>query len=164
MSDFIERLPKTNAATSLEVYRAIIYDRESNGLLMVKRSIKDTYLPGYYEFPGGKVDPGEDGITTLRREIEEETGLIIEPLAESVQQSEIYVERKPIVSGFHKGLEHVSYFIVSRVVSGEFMLSHEHDDYVWDHVTQAPTRGPVVRNCSTALEKFQNLWALSNTK
>ena len=33
----------------------------------------------YYKFPGGGMEPGEDQLETLRREVEEETGIRIRP-------------------------------------------------------------------------------------
>lgn len=35
-------------------------------------------LTGYWEFPGGKVEPGEDSLTTVVREIQEELNVNIE--------------------------------------------------------------------------------------
>ncbi|GAA0531975.1 hypothetical protein GCM10011581_16420 [Saccharopolyspora subtropica] len=45
-------------------------------VLLVRRSAGDS-RGGEWEFPGGKVDPGEDLDTALRREVAEETGLDI---------------------------------------------------------------------------------------
>lgn len=36
------------------------------------------FLPGFWVFPGGACDPGEDHETAARREVEEETGLCLE--------------------------------------------------------------------------------------
>lgn len=46
--------------------------------LIVKRSFNETFLPGYYELPGGKVDFGEDPSDALKREIREEVNLNVE--------------------------------------------------------------------------------------
>jgi len=147
----------------IEVYRGIIYDEPSNRVLLMQRSRRDAYKPGYYEFPGGKVDPGEDGLTALRREIQEETGLFIEPLAGSMKQSEIYVDERKIERGIYTGLQHISHFIVSRVVNGKFQMSNEHIDFVWDNITVAPSRNPVTENSSMALRRLQKLWKSSNS-
>jgi len=50
---------------------------------LVTRRQDGVHLAGYWEFPGGKIDPGEDPVAAARRELKEETGLIahsLEPL------------------------------------------------------------------------------------
>ncbi|WP_207646445.1 (deoxy)nucleoside triphosphate pyrophosphohydrolase [Acidaminobacter hydrogenoformans] len=62
----------------IEVTAAII--RRENKLLICQRDSKDE-LPDLWEFPGGKLEPGETLEDCIRREIEEELCLKIEPLS-----------------------------------------------------------------------------------
>lgn len=45
------------------------------GKVLLSRRKKGTHLAGRWEFPGGKVEPGEDPRAALRRELEEELGI-----------------------------------------------------------------------------------------
>ena len=47
-------------------------------VLIVKRSERDDFLPGYWEIPGGGADYGEEPEEALKREIKEECGVSIE--------------------------------------------------------------------------------------
>lgn len=44
-------------------------------VLVAQRRPDATSLGGYWELPGGKVEPGEDPLTAARRELAEETGI-----------------------------------------------------------------------------------------
>jgi 8-oxo-dGTP diphosphatase len=46
--------------------------------LIVQRSLKEAFLPGYYELPGGQVNFGEDPSDALKREFREEVNLNVE--------------------------------------------------------------------------------------
>ena len=59
----------------LEVVAAVI--RSEQRVLIARRSPEKS-MGGKWEFPGGKVEPGESHETALRREIEEEFGVDIE--------------------------------------------------------------------------------------
>jgi 8-oxo-dGTP diphosphatase len=48
------------------------------GRVLVSRRKKGTHLAGCWEFPGGKVEQGEDPRAGLRRELEEELGILVE--------------------------------------------------------------------------------------
>lgn len=51
----------------------LVYNKEGDQLLLCKRS-KDPYK-GLYNLVGGKIDPGEDGLSAAYRELYEETGI-----------------------------------------------------------------------------------------
>jgi 8-oxo-dGTP diphosphatase len=57
----------------IHVVAAIMSD--SQGRILIARRKKNKMNGGKWEFPGGKVDPGEDHITALKREMEEEFGI-----------------------------------------------------------------------------------------
>ena len=59
---------------TITVVAAII--RRNNKILITRR-FDDVHLPGYWEFPGGKVEPDESLPTALEREILEELGVRI---------------------------------------------------------------------------------------
>jgi mutator protein MutT len=55
--------------TTITVVAAII---EVGDRILITRRLRGTHLEGLWEFPGGKVDPGETHASALRREIREE--------------------------------------------------------------------------------------------
>jgi 8-oxo-dGTP diphosphatase len=57
--------------TRMIVTAAVI---EENGRFLVTRRLEGMHLEGYWEFPGGKCEPGESLDACLRRELREELG------------------------------------------------------------------------------------------
>jgi mutator protein MutT len=58
------------------VVLAGVIDRD--GKLLVTRRLEGTHLSGYWEFPGGKCEPGEAHESCLEREILEELNVVAE--------------------------------------------------------------------------------------
>lgn len=62
----------TPGAREVTVVAAVI---ESDDAFLLTRRLQGTHLAGLWEFPGGKVDPGESHDAALRREVREELGV-----------------------------------------------------------------------------------------
>lgn len=75
----------------LNVAAAII--RKNDKVLIAQRPI-DSHMGLKWEFPGGKIEPGEDSVTCLRREIKEELDLEIEVGRELIVVEHQYQDRK----------------------------------------------------------------------
>src|SRR5260221_509049 len=75
----------------VRVLAAII--RQNNRVLIAKRPARKRH-GGLWEFPGGKLAPGEDFLSAAKRELEEELGL------EVVSVGPILFERQDSGSGF----------------------------------------------------------------
>ena len=90
----------------IDVVAAVIH-REDGRLLITQRLADDT-LGGYWEFPGGKVDPGEELRAALARELREELGI----------EAHIGAEIHSIVHAYPDRDVRL-YFYEVRIVSGE---------------------------------------------
>jgi 8-oxo-dGTP diphosphatase len=101
------------------VLRGVLQDTKGRFLLM-QRSSKCKGWPGKWEFPGGKVDRGEELTDALIREWKEETGLSVVPQA-CIDVFEWEREQDRIL------------YLVFRVRSKSFnvKISDEHDDLGW---------------------------------
>ena len=87
--------------------------RRGDRWFLQRRDPGNPVLPGLWEFPGGKVEPGESPLECLRRELHEEVGLVA-------------VEARPL-SDFKDGLE-------GRVRLWPFLVEAEGDprtDLAW---------------------------------
>ena len=63
----------------MTVVAAALVDRE--GRVLLQRRAPDRAMAGLWEFPGGKMEPGETPEAALARELEEELGIAVVPAA-----------------------------------------------------------------------------------
>ena len=66
---------------------------EKDGSFLVTRRLDGTHLAGYWEFPGGKVQPGESLEAALQREIAEELDTDVVAAREIYRTAHDYPER-----------------------------------------------------------------------
>jgi 8-oxo-dGTP diphosphatase len=99
--------------------KAVIFDSQ-NRCLLLRRSAANRRFVGCWEWPGGKLDPGEDFAVGLHREVREEAGLEIElvGLAGATQ--------------FEMPSAHaILLCLEARALGTGVRLSEEHDDSAW---------------------------------
>lgn len=94
-----------------------------DGRVLIARRVSNV-SNGWYEFPGGKVEPGETAEEALRREWQEECGITLDSV-ELLAQGEDCQEDTPI---------HLHCFLIT---SHEQPQMRVHDSFVWttpDHI------------------------------
>jgi len=98
--------------------KAVIKDR--GRYLVVKRSEHGHLYPNRWEFPGGKLEKGEDILKSLEREVLEETSLRVKAI-------------RPVFAFHHaeKSKQAVFIFHLCERLSGKVKLSHEHTKFRW---------------------------------
>jgi len=109
---------------SLAVKAVIV--NASGATLLLRRSASNTSFAGCWEWPGGKVDPGEDFASAVVRETAEETGLDVE------------------ITGFAGATEfempavNVVLLCMEARITGndQIVLSHEHDASAWTPLSE----------------------------
>jgi 8-oxo-dGTP diphosphatase len=99
--------------------QAIILDGNSSCLLL-RRSPDCGSFARQWEWPGGKLDDGEDFVTALVREVREETALAVE------------ITRFAGATSFEMPtVQVIALCMETKVTSGTLQLSEEHDDFAW---------------------------------
>lgn len=79
---------------AVEVAIALVWDDER---LLVTRRPAGTHLEGHWEFPGGKLEPGETPETCAVREVLEEAGLRVAALTRRAPIRHSYAERDVVL-------------------------------------------------------------------
>lgn len=102
---------------SITVVAAVIRDPDDR--ILLARRPRDRHMGGLWEFPGGKIAPGEPPETALKRELLEELGITVD------------IEH-PLTFAHHEepGLHILLLFYAARIVDGE-PTAREGQDLEW---------------------------------
>jgi 8-oxo-dGTP diphosphatase len=114
----------TGAARRVRVVAALIISDEGRRVLVQQRP-PDKQRPLLWEFPGGKVEPGESDDCALRREAREELGVELDVGAERFHvchaypdlEVDLYVYQARVVSGTPRPLQNGQ--VIREVTSEE---------------------------------------------
>lgn len=104
------------------VAAALVDDLDRPRHLLAARRLKPTTLAGRWEFPGGKIDPGETAEGALHRELAEELGI------EARLGEELLA---PGGGGWRISARYALRLWLAQVVRGEPAPLIEHDELRW---------------------------------
>ena len=101
---------------------------KNSRFLLIERVLSD-FMGGFVEIPSGTVEAGEDLLTALAREVQEETGLLVTAVLE-------YLGSFDYRSSSGKKTRHFNFLV--EVAGGEIKLSPtEHQAYYWVALSDA---------------------------
>ena len=121
----------------IEVVAAVIFN--SRGEFLLAQRPRGKVYAGYWEFPGGKVEPGEDTLTALKRELHEELGI-------DVTDAYPWLTRDFDYTHADVRLHFFRVFEWTGVLHG-----HEQQQFAWQPITNVtvspllPANGPILR-------------------
>lgn len=93
-------------------------------VLAVKRAETETFLPGYFEMPGGKIDFGEDPELALKREYEEEVGL-------KINVGKPFRTFAYVSSGGDRHTVEIIYLVSLAAENQNIVLGKDHTEFHW---------------------------------
>lgn len=97
--------------------------QKDNTFLVVRRSITDNFMPGFWDTPGGSLDFGEDPIKAVIRESKEEAGL-------DVKVGELLYCHNQVYKNVHHWFALV--YQCEIIGNSDIALNpNEHDEYRW---------------------------------
>ena len=115
-------------------------------LILVMHRLPGGAVGGLWEFPGGKVDPGESPEEALRREWLEETGYSIE-VGEEIARGGFVHKSRPV---------QLIAFEVTLPEDAEEPQLIEHDDWKWATVEEISDL-PLVDSDNTVLDALRRM-------
>jgi 8-oxo-dGTP diphosphatase len=80
----------------IHVVAAVIYNSDADAILISKRP-DHVHQGGLWEFPGGKVDPGEQANQALERELYEELAISVTVASPLMQVSHDYSDKQVLL-------------------------------------------------------------------
>ncbi|GAA4897082.1 (deoxy)nucleoside triphosphate pyrophosphohydrolase [Ferrimonas pelagia] len=130
---------------TLEVVAALLCDQ---GRILLARRHPNASQGGYWEFPGGKIDPGESPQQALEREIAEELSVSIQVRHYLASSLHHYGDKQVNLHGY-----------LCHWQPQPIQLTGSHDQYQWlrpeqiDRTTLAPADLPLL---DALLQKHRN--------
>lgn len=100
-------------------YAAVAIVKQTNGLLLVGKHKTHDFRNGFWGFPGGGIDPGENALKAAARECFEETGIRCAPVK--------ILQRGTTDRQVNAGIV----FVECMYEGGDIVLSHEFSEIKW---------------------------------
>ena len=126
-----------NMAPQIRVVAAVIANEAGKYLITQRR--KSAVLPGLWEFPGGRVEPGETDEDALKREVRERLGVDVAVKERMARRSHDYEGYSVELSLYSATLQPGATLSARRVADFRWVGSNEFEQYPFPAADQATT-------------------------
>lgn len=118
-----------------------------NKVLLASRPSSKSYT-GFYEFPGGKIEPGESASVALVRELKEELGITVKltDLFDLLVLEQDYPEYT------------VELIVLQTNKWGGEIVNLEHQEFYWQDITKRCKLSRVLPTTTKILEQLNLCW------
>lgn len=108
--------------------------RRGDRILALRRALTKDAAPGIWEAVSGRLEPGEDPLEAVHREIREETGLVVR------------VDPRPwaAFSTDRAGVPMLIVYYVAEWIAGDLRLSEEHSEGRWMGAEEFASATPIL--------------------
>lgn len=138
---------------TVEVAAGVI--RRADGAFLLGQRAQGSFYPGYWEFPGGKVEPGESPAEALVRELDEELGIHVREVWPWLVREHVYEHARV----------RLHFFEVARWDGT--VNDHVHSALSWQHADRLsvmpmlPANGPIMKSlCLPAFIGITHAWQI----
>lgn len=120
-------------AQTLYVAAVCALVRKGERILSLRRALSKDASPGIWEALSGRIEPGEQPLEAVRREIREESGL------------EVEIDPRPLSAhqAVRAGIPMLIVYYLAEWRAGEVVLSEEHDAWEWLDAGSFASRTPI---------------------
>lgn len=112
---------------------------ERDGKYLITQRRKSAVLPGFWEFPGGRVEPGETDEAALKREVRERLGVDVGVKERIASRHHEYEGYSVDLNLYQATLEPGAVLVAIRVADFRWVASEEFEQYPFPAADQATT-------------------------
>ncbi len=106
-----------------------LVSNDNGDLLLCRMCDQRGVFPGQWGLPGGGIEPGEQMIEALRRELQEEVGLEVRDIEPALFKDGTY--DKTFADGSQRPIYMIFLLFRCLAVDPGVTLGEEHDQYAW---------------------------------
>ena len=128
------------------VVGAIVVNEQGKILIMSRKA--DDFMGGIDELPSGNMEEGEDIITSLAREVKEETNCDLEKIL-------YYIDSFDYKSGSGKKARQYNFAV--KVDCTNNIILTEHDSYSWESTEEIFKNSKITQEVKNIVKKYEEI-------